>query len=437
MENLQSLGDKLRNVSAKIILAGMIFLLAMAFSVQAADYKLAEGNAGDLSFYKIAPQDGAVRQISGQEVRNIILCIGDGMGWNEVALARHKIVGQQGRLWMETLPVSGSVRTFSADNEVTDSAAAATAMACGVKTNNGVLGIGADKKTYTSILEALSKKGWRTGLVVTSTITHATPAGFASHVSSRGSEEEIAEQMFNDHVDILFGGGQRFWLPLGVKGGVRKDGQNLITMAQQAGYHIAQNRQEMMDLTYGPSLGLLADGAMTTFEPEPMLSEMAQKAIGLLNAKSKDWFAPQPKFFLMIEGSQIDWAGHANDTDHSIRQTLLFDMAVKEALDFARQDRQTLVIVTADHETGGLLLTKDKDNPRKIFADWKVKDHTGADVPLFAFGPQADEFAGVQDNTDIAKKIAKLTKVSPFPQAMETVLGRHGEKTEAVAVPGK
>ncbi len=429
MENL-----KLRNASAKIFLAGMI-LLAMAFPAQAADYPLPKGDTRDIHFYNPPVRNLVLVQPSGQTIEKIILCIGDGMGFNQIAMARQKAVGMDGRLWMETLPVSGLMRTFSANSDITDSAAATTAMACGIKTDNGVLGIGADGKTYASVLEMLSKKGWRTGLVVTSTITHATPAGFASHVSSRNDEEDIAEQMLNNRVDILFGGGRKFWLPIGIQNGARKDGQNLIDAARQVGYQVVQDRQEMMDLTYGPVLGLFEEEAMTTFEPEPMLSEMTQKAIALLSAKSKDWFAPEPKFFLMIEGSQIDWAGYANDTDNSIRQTLLFDMAVKETLDFARQDHRTLLIITADHETGGLVLAKDAKQPRQIAVRWTTKEHTGAEVPLFAFGPGAGEFAGVQDNTDIARKIAKLTSLSPFPVAADVPAKNHKKKADAITAP--
>jgi alkaline phosphatase len=394
----------------------LVFSFAVAVSAEVFVYPPAQGDAKDISFYKAPPANWTAGRVSGQDVRNVILCIGDGMGFNEIALARQKAVGQDGKLWLERLPIVGLVRTFSANHAVTDSAAAVTAMACGIKTKNGTIGIGMDKKAYASILEVLSKKGWRTGLAATSSITHATPAGFAAHVSSRGSEEEIAGQMFDNRVDVLLGGGRKFWLSTG------GNGSNLIITAQQAGYHVVQNRAEMMELTSGPVLGLFAENGMATFAPEPSLAEMTQKAIALLSAKNNDWFAPEPKFFLMIEGSQIDWAGHANDTDNSIRQTLLFDMAVREAIEFARMDRSTLVIVTADHETGGLLLPEDKINASKVAADWNFKSHTGADVPIFAYGPGSEEFAGVMDNTDLAKKIAKLTGVSPFPQALEKKL---------------
>jgi alkaline phosphatase len=408
------------NQTKKYISSNLFYAVILFISVNAIafNYETAKGNTKDLGFYEPPQKNLTLIQPSGKAVQNIILCIGDGMGLNQIAMARQKIGGLDGRLWMETLPIAGLVRTFSADSAITDSAAASTAMACGIKTNNGVLGIGTDGKAYASILELLAGRGFRTGLVVTSTISHATPAGFASHVSSRGSENEIAEQMLNHRIDILFGGGRQYWLPAGVAEGKRSDTQNLLNLARQRGYRIIENKAEMDKLTYGPVIGLFNDDGLTTFEPEPMLAEMAAKAISLLNTKNSDWFAPEPKFFLMIEGSQIDWAGHNNDTHNSIRQTLLFDMAVKAAIDFARQDRRTLLIVTADHETGGLLLQKDNSDPEKIHLKWHTTDHTGVDVPLFAFGPGAVEFAGVQDNTEIPRKIAELLSIDTFPQLL-------------------
>ncbi len=375
-------------------------------------------NVKDISFYKTAESSFQLPDnIPAGRPRSVILLIGDGMGANHIALARHRAVGRGGRLWMETLPVAGLVRTYSADNAVTDSAAAATALACGVKTNNGVLGIDANGKVYSSILEVLSKKGWRTGLAATSTITHATPAGFASHVSSRAKEEQIARQMLDSRVDILFGGGRKYWLPAAI-GGARSDGANLLKQAKSAGWQIIDAKQQLDALLPCPAIGLFADDALTTYDPEPAIAEMTAAAIKLLSAENKDWFAPEPKFFLMVEGSQIDWACHKNNADNCVRQTLLFDLAVKEALDFAGRDKQTLVIVTADHETGGLVLTADK-NGKEITARWKTKDHTAADVPLFAFGPGCGKFSGCIDNTDIPKKIADLLNLADFPKVLE------------------
>jgi len=368
----------------------------------------------DISFYQATDVDEVLPSIEGRP-RNVILLIGDGMGYNHVALARHRALGASGRLYMERLPVVGVVRTYSADSLITDSAAAATAMACGVKTDNGRIGTTPDGLAWQSLMQKARSKGFRTGLVATSTITHATPAGFAAHVDSRGQEADIAAQLLANRIDILFGGGRKYWLA--APDGVREDGQNLIDQARAVGYQIAYTAEQMAALKPAPALGLFAEDAMTTFAPEPMLDAMTRTAIALLSAKPKDWFAPAPRFVVMIEGSQIDWAGHANDTDNAVRQTLLFDLAVKEAVAFARRDKKTLVIVTSDHETGGLLLKRDKNN--RIAAEWHSKNHTAADVPLYAFGPGAVRFAGTLDNTDIAKRIAELLGFDHFPAPLK------------------
>jgi alkaline phosphatase len=372
-------------------------------------YPKAQGDPTDISFYEGPADSRTLENIETGAIDKVIVCIGDGMGFNEVSLARQSGVGLKKKLWMERLPITGIVRTFSGNNAVTDSAAAGTALACGIKTSNGTIGMNKDGVAYHSILEALALKGWRTGLVVTSTISHATPASFGSHVASRGSEADIALQLLENRIGVMFGGGRKYWLPEGLNGGVRKDKQNLVERARAYGYQVAYSKEQMEQVAEGPVLGLFADDGLKTLKPEPMLSEMTAKAISLLNQPGKEWFVPKPKFFMMVEGSQIDWAGHDNDTDNSIRQTLLFDMAVKEVIEFAMKDQHTLVIVTADHETGGLRLRASSTQSTRLKAAWHTKDHSGADVPLYAFGPGSRVFAGVQDNTEIPQKIAALT----------------------------
>ena len=356
---------------------------------------------GDTTFYEPPSSDSLLSNPSGQEVRNVILCIGDGMGFEHVALARHFSVGDVHKLHMERLPIQGAVTTRSASNAVTDSAAAATAMATGIKTNNGMISMAPDETPYSTILELLQTKGWRTGLVATSAISHATPAGFASHVDSRDKQKEIARQLLDNRVDVMLGGGQKYW------------SDDLLAEARIGGYQMIENRDQMLALNPAPVIGLFADDGMDTVAPEPMLPEMADVAIKLLNSPGKEWFSPTPKFFLMIEGSQIDWAAHANETDRTIRQTLLFEMAVRQAVDFARADKKTLVIVTADHETGGLKLEPTDDGGLK--AKWTSGNHTGARVPLYAYGPGSEKFAGTMDNTDIPKRIADLMGIETFP----------------------
>lgn len=406
-----------RNPKTLFVIAVLLLMhLTPVFATDEFDYKTAKPPKSypEGSFYHPPASDQTLKNISGQSVRNVILCIGDGMAFNHIALTRHRTVGPDGKLHMERLPITGIVRTHTANDPVTDSAAAGTAIACGIKTNRGMVGMTPDKIPYSSILELLDGKGWRTGLVATAEISHATPATFASHVNSRGKQAEIALQLWDNRVDVLLGGGQKYWP------------QKRLAEAAADGYQIVQTREAMLGLESAPAIGLFAHQGMTTFAPEPSLQEMAEAAIKMLSAPSKEWFAPKPKFFLMIEGSQIDWAAHGGETDNVVRQTLLFDMAVRTAIEFAQADKKTLVIVVADHETGGLLV---RSKQTTIHPDWNGSGHTAGDVPIFAFGPGSEKFSGVMDNTEISKHIAELTGIKEFP-----VIRKQSRTTDKVPI---
>jgi alkaline phosphatase len=280
-------------------------------------------------------------------------------------------------------------------------------MACGVKTNKGIVGMDEQGRSRESILEAAKAKGMRTGLVVTCTITHATPACFASHVRSRKMEEQIAEQLLDNRVNVMFGGGRKFFLPFITGGGARMDGRDLIKEAKEAGYNYVDTAKELKSADGDYVLGLFASESLTTHKPEPSLGEMTEKAIKLLSKEGDG-------FFLMVEGSQIDWTCHRNDEEECIRQVVLFDEAVKAGIDFAMSDGRTLVIATADHETGGLIITGEEGGSNKPEAKWTSRGHTGMPVAVYAFGPGAGEFSGVYDNTEIAKKIARLLGIEDF-----------------------
>jgi len=409
---------KMVNRTAPAI-AILIATLVLVNFAPAAEQSSSQIKVDDLSFYRAPTTTTPYPLPSAKKVRNVILCIGDGMGLSQITLASMKAGGLAGRLCMERMPVTGIVRTYSANSKVTDSAAAGTAMAAGIKTKNGMIGVAPDGKAYQTVLEAAKAKGMATGLVATSTITHATPASFASHVNSRATETAIAEQLIANKVNVLFGGGRKYFLPRSDPNSARKDDQDLIAEARQAGYTYVATERELHSAHSTHLLGLFQFDSLTTFAPEPNLASLTRKAIEVLRKANGKSALAEPGFFLMVEGSQIDWACHDNDPKRAIRQTLLFDQAVQAAVDFALQDGHTLVIVTADHETGGLTLLEGSKTGSDPAVRWSMKGHTSSPVPISALGPRAAIFAGIQDNTDIPRKIAGLLGITPFPRPVQ------------------
>jgi alkaline phosphatase len=318
---------------------------------------------------------------------------------------------------MDALPVEGWIRTASANNPVTDSAAGATALATGVKTNNMMIGLDPESNLLTTILEHAQSEGMAVGLVTTTKITHATPAAFASHVPDRRMMTEIAAQFLSREVDVLMGGGEDEFLPATATGcypesGERNDSRNLIDEAISAGYVYvcsATALNQVDSTSVSRLLGLFADEDMT--HPfTPSLAEMTQKAVTIL---SKD----QDGFFLMVEGGHIDSAGHANDAASAINNTLHFDGAVSVARAYASIFPSTLVIVTADHETGGMSVSLEpeggpgEDGPffmpdgTPFYVNWTTTAHTAADVPVTAEGPDSQFLLGTHENTYIYQVI--------------------------------
>ena len=293
------------------------------------------------------------------QTRNIILMIGDGMGPSHIGAAMLYSTGELGRnLRMVELMNSGRTAYLAndtADAIVTESAAAATQIACGVKVPARVVGMGPDGRTpCLSILEIARQRGMATGLVTTSGITDATPAAFSAHVETRSDETAIAAQQLGLGVDVLLGGARRFFLPESA-GGSRSDGRNLVEEARRAGYALARNASELARLRSAKILGLFSMGTMAfeidrALSTEPSLGEMTAKALDVLSQNSRG-------LFVMIEAGRIDHAAHGNDLAAVVRDMLAFDEAIGVALEFQRKHPDTLIIVTADHETGGLALT--------------------------------------------------------------------------------
>ncbi len=332
------------------------------------------------------------QKFKSNKPKNIIFLIGDGMGVSQVFAG---LTANKGHLFLDNCKSVGFSKTQSSDNYITDSAAGATALSAGIKTYNGAIGVDADKNPVKTILEEAEEKGLATGLVSTSAITHATPASFIAHQESRNMYEEIAADFLKTDIDVFIGGGIDHFSK-------RKDGRNLMDELKQKGYQVETEMDKIKKIKKGKLVGLTApehNGRVA--ERGDMLPVAAETAISILS-KNKNGF------YLMIEGSQIDWGGHANNTVYVVEDMLDFDKVIGQAIEFAAKDKNTLVVVTADHETGGMALTGGNMENGSVKADFPTGGHTAVMVPVFAYGPGAEEFSGIMENTDIHKKMVKL-----------------------------
>jgi len=327
--------------------------------------------------------------------QNVIFLIGDGMGMAQIYAA---MVTNGNSLELERCKYVGYLKTYSSDNFTTDSGAGGTALATGVKTRNGMIGMSPDSIPVETILQQASRGGLATGIVSACAVTHATPASYIAHQINRNMYEEIAADFLKTDIDVFIGGGRKHFES-------RKDGRNLIEELKTKNYQVAFNIDDVKGVKKGKLAGLLYEAhPPTVAERSDFLPEATMTAINILAQHKKG-------FFLMVEGSQIDWAGHSNDIDMIIKETLDFDKTIGKVLDFAEKDGKTLVIITADHETGGLTLPSGNIEKGTIKAAFSTKGHTGIPVPVFAFGPGAEEFIGFMENTDFKGKIEKLLKL--------------------------
>jgi len=349
--------------------------------------------------------------LSEDEPYNVILMIGDGMGFSHVELGRIIEYGNTRNFTMQQAPLHLDVITNNAHNRTTDSAAAATAMATGEKTYNLMLSVSPDGTQLETILEIAQARGKAAGLVATSMIQHATPAAFMTHIDNRNNYSEITRQIVEEaEVEVLMGGGLSYF-----------SSQQLQVMNENQNYSLAYNLAELSEVTSGKLLGLFAEEHMDyemdrNFSITPSIAEMTQKAIDLLSQDSDG-------FFLMVEGSKIDHAAHAHDKIRTALEAIAFDEAIAISLEYAQNHRNTILIVTADHETAGLsivsntlsdeLPSSQADNEQKrnlrigrasnVTVSWRTTGHTRANVPLFAFGEAFNEYSNdtIIDNTDI------------------------------------
>lgn len=331
-----------------------------------------------------------------EKPKNIILMIGDGMGLAQISAAMYS---NNNHLNLEKFPVIGFHKSHAYDRLKTDSAAGATAFSCGVKTYNNAIGVDKDTIPCKTILEEAEENGLSTGMVATSSIVHATPAAFIAHQKLRVLYEEIASDFLNTEIDFIVGGGKRYFDRRDI------DERDLYSELVKKGYYVSDySEQELYRVVANTSKNFV----YFTADQHPLpvtagrdyLSFASQLAVKFLSQRSNKGF------FLMVEGSQIDWGGHANDGKWVIRETLDFDRAVGYLFNYAKKHGDTLIIVTADHETGGMALNPGS-KMGKVKSAFTTNDHTATLVPVFAYGPSAKLFSGIYDNTEIHTKMRR------------------------------
>lgn len=365
------------------------------------------------------------------KVKNVIYLIGDGMGFGAVTsllLSEDEVTG------FEQAPVIGLSETCSANNYVTDSAAGGTALATGTRTNNGFVGADPDGNQLTSVLRKAQAMGKKTGIVVNTTLTEATPAAFYAGVTSRKMVFDIAKQFTESNVDVAIGGGLDHFI-------ARPDSLDLTATLIEKGYDVFLNWETVLgtdsekfvgilplydlhrreenngtasaaegqEVCLAAQLASLNEDVNTTHlsEPTVYLEKATVKALDILSRNNKDGF------FLMIESAIIDGYGHNNDSDGMVVEMKEFNRTLQNMIDYVNNNPETLLVVTADHETGGTGVYYNGHKPGNegpVKLNFSTSGHTGTVVPIFAYGPGAENFAGLMKNTDVPKKIEALMK---------------------------
>ncbi len=329
----------------------------------------------------------------GKKVKNVILMIGDGMSLMHVYTAW---AANRGKLWLENAQATGLSKTWAVKKLVTDSGSGGTSLATGVKTVYHAVGVDPEGKPLTSLVDVAKELGKDAGMAVTCRLWDATPCDFCCHNIDRDKEEELVGDYPTSGVDFVFGGGAQKFTN-------RKDGRDIFKELQKKGYHVSRTLDDFF--AYDKNSRIFAE-PYDKYTPLPdergdLLARASMKGISLMNQNKNG-------FFMMIEGSQLDDYGHFNQLDLLMKETLDFDQTVGEVMKWAAKDGETLVVVTADHETGGLTLVNGNKDEGRVECCFSTKDHSGAMVPVYAFGPGAENFTGIFENTDVFKKIKKL-----------------------------
>jgi alkaline phosphatase len=336
-----------------------------------------------------------------QKPVNLILFIGDGMGVSQVYTA---ITASGNSMTFPSFPVTGFSKTHSLNNYSTDSAAGGTALATGEKTNNRMIAVRPDSTRLMTLLEYARADGKSTGIVCTSSLTDATPAAFTAHVPLRYEYRAIAEWYVNGTADIFIGGGKKYFEAGIDSTGMRRWSEDLISRLTDKGYDVTYDLESFVASGSDRIAGLMTDNDLPMIcqgrDPQ-YLARATAKAIEVLSKNRKG-------FVLMVEGSEIDDAGHNNSTSMVAEEVMDMDRAVAVARDFAVRDGKTLVVVTADHETGGMSITSGNLREREVTGAFSFKGHSGVMVPVFAFGPGSMAFTGILENTELFHNFFRL-----------------------------
>ncbi len=330
-------------------------------------------------------------------VRNVIFMVGDGMGISQITAGMY---ANNNSIAFEKFRKIGFHKSYAYNDLVTDSAAGATAFSTGHKTYNGAIGVGPDTLALETILEEAEDRGYHTGMVTSSTIVHATPASFIAHNRLRRNYEEIAADFLETDIDLFIGGGLKYF-------NRRQDGRDLTAELEQKGYFMSDYFKEdldQIDFSEHSKVGYLTSDAdpLPVAQGRDYLPSATSKALDFLHAKSKD----EKGFFLMIEGAQIDWGGHANNGEYIVSEMIDFSKTIDVVWEFIQNHPETTVIITADHETGGLAINK---GSRLDSLDMRFTSdyHTADMIPVFAEGPGDEEFMGIYENTAIYNKMRR------------------------------
>ena len=337
----------------------------------------------------------SVEMPKGKKVKNIIFMIGDGMGLEQLSTAW--IVNNRHLNITDNFPYVGLQWTYSASKLVTDSAAAGTALFTGSKTNNGMLAMSPDGQPLETLPEYARSKGWKTGMSVVCRICDATPAAYAAHHANRDSLYSITSQMVDCGLDFISGGGLKWWEN-------RPDGRDLTAEVEAKGYTFVRDLESLKAVEEGPVIALTAYTELPpALDRGTEHQEAVLKALELLDDNKKG-------FFLMVEGSCIDDWCHANKVGFAVEEILDFDRTVGAVLEWAAQDGETLVIVTADHSTGAMTLLGGNVEGQSVAVNYANTGHNGVALPVYAWGPGAEKFVGIYENAELSQMIKEIIK---------------------------